>query len=267
MFDGEHLPIRTFTSSLTPRLLLSTFPPQLVSHLATMRLVILFYTVLFALLHLVLALPNFNYAVRSDVTLVSDNTTLNLDTAAGATEKRANSLLAAGLSSPWPELLYNGHRIRPITYCYTNKAIRDRLECNVISFAVGLWVTKLNSRRFSGTTNVRFEEAHDRASGTVHYCFDDQGHWNANVHDDVLWVDIQGTNVETGWSTVGWYPPTLGGGGRHKMHLAELNNPAQMIDIATHEVKWSTTNFNKEFTDSKQIGHGTSKTADAPVQR
>ena len=231
-----------------------------------MRRVILFYTVLFALLHLVFAHPNFNYAVRSDVTLVSDNTTSFLHRAAGATEKRATSLFAFGPSSPWPEVLYNGHRIRPITYCYTNKAIRDRLECNVISFAIGRWVTKLNSHRFSGTTNVRFEEAHDRASGTVHYCFDEQGNWNANVHDDVLWIDIQSTNVASGWSTVGWYPPRLGSGGRHKLHLAPENNLARMTDIATHEVKFSTTNFNREFTDSKQIGHGTSKIAHAPAQ-
>ena len=232
-----------------------------------MRRVILFYTVLFALLHLVFAHPNFNYAVRSDVTLVPDNTTSFLDTAAGATEKRASSVLAAGMASPWPEVMYNGQRIRPITYCYTNKAIRDRLECNVIRFAIGRWLTKLNSRRFTGTTNVRFEEAHDRASGTVHYCFDNQGHWNANVPDDTLWIDIQGNNIQTGTSSMGWYPPALGGSGRHKMFIAELNNPAQMTDVATHEVKWSTTNFNKEFTDSKQIGHGTSKIAHAPAQR
>jgi hypothetical protein len=260
-----HLPICTFTYNET--FVFTTFLPQLVSHLATMRRVILFYTVLFALLPLVFAHPNFNYAVRSDITLVSDNTTLVLDTAAAATEKRGSSLLAAGLSSPWPEVLYNGHRIRPITYCYTNKAIRDRLECNVVNIAIGRWLVKLNSRGFSGTTNVRFEEAHDYASGAIHYCFDDQGQWNVDVHEDALWIDIQGTNGQTGWSTVGWAPPALGGAGRHKMHLAELNNPAQMTDIATHEVKWSTSNLNKEFTDSKQFGHGTSKKADAPAQR
>jgi hypothetical protein len=222
-----------------------------VSHLATMRRVILFYTVLFALLPLVFAHPNFNYAVRSDITLVSDNTTLVLDTAAAATEKRGQSLLVAGLSLPWPEVLHNGQKIRPITYCYKNKAIRDRLECNVIKFAIGRWMVKLNSRHFSGTTNLRFEEAHDYASGAIYYCFDDQGHWNVNVHEDALWIDIQDADGYTGWSTVGWLSPALGGAGRHKMHLAELNNPAHMTDIATHEVKLSTSNFNEIFTDSK----------------
>jgi hypothetical protein len=202
-----------------------------------MRLVVLSYTVLFALLPLMFAHPGFSSAVRSDITLIPD-------TAVVATEKRGASPFVAGLAQPqpWPELLYNNRRIRLITYCYTNKATRDRLECNVINFAIGRWRVKLNSRGFSGTTNVKFEEAQDRASRTAYYCFDNQGRWNDNVPDDALWIDIEGVDGVWGFSTVGWNPPVHGplNQGRHRMFLAWLNNPARMTDVATHEVRYLT---------------------------
>jgi hypothetical protein len=203
-----------------------------------MRRFRVFYTVLLALLPRVFAHPAFSYAIRNDITLVPDNTTLVSDTAAAATEKRGASPFVVNRKQPWPELWYNNRRIHLITYCYTNKATRDRLECNIVSFAIARWRVKLNSRAFAGTTNVRFLEAQDPASRTAHYCFDDQGTWNDNVPDDALWIDLQGVGLSAK-TTAGWSPPTHDpfDYGRHRMFLSWHNNAAQMTDVVTHEVR------------------------------
>ncbi|KAF2995494.1 hypothetical protein E8E13_000056 [Curvularia kusanoi] len=162
------------------------------------------------------------------------------DTADAIEEKRSASTLKTNERLPWPAILHkNGRRVRPIRYCYTDKATRDLLDCRYVRQAAMRWWIKLHTQGFKDTNIISFNEAQviDPNTGgrTPHYCLDDQGQWNYQyVPDDTLWIyydpNVMGGHTTPGYRN-GWGP------GQNKMVLNPGgNNPGEdYVAIVVHE--------------------------------
>lgn len=184
----------------------------------------------------VLLTPATTYQPRFDCK-VQSNTTMIKDASAVQAQYGAASEIQAGLKQPWPEVNRNGQRVRVVTYCYEMAAARQYLDCPWVKDAVNRWKDKLREHRFTGTTNLRFEELSDGNPDSgrrqPRSCFDSTGHWDsADVPAGTLWIGIDHNAGATGHSTIG-YDALSNFEGRHNMMLG----PEVTVDAITHEVR------------------------------
>lgn len=201
--------------------------------------VLLFCLALFIFLPFVVARSECR--VRSNVAMVPD-------VAAAQVQYGAASELEAGLAQPWPEIERNGRKLRVVTYCYSNRAIRDWFDCPRVKEAFDRWRNKLDTPPFKGTTNIAWEELNDgnpdRTQRQPKYCFDANENWDvANIPGDTLWIDIDHASGEGGHFTVGYDPPVADDEVSYRyMKLG----PQVTIDAITHEasqrqvLEWTT---------------------------
>ncbi|KAJ4986430.1 hypothetical protein SVAN01_08122 [Stagonosporopsis vannaccii] len=168
--------------------------------------------------------------VRSNVSIVSD-------VAAAPVQHGAASQLQAGTVYPWPEVERNGRKLRVVTYCYSNEAVRTYFDCPYVRDALNRWREKLDSPPFKGTTNLVWEELNDGnkdpSKRQPRYCFDANRNWDhKNVPDDTLWINIDPSRLDGGVAMVGYVKETEGGKvGYNHMKLG----PHVTVDVITHE--------------------------------
>lgn len=166
---------------------------------------------IFLLLELFICIPfaigrptSFECRTHSKAIMVSDQ-------AASRVQYGAASELAADLAHPWPEVEHNGRKLRVVTYCYSNKEVRDWLD-DYVKAAITRWKEKLSSPPFKGTTNLAWQELHDGnldpCKRQPRFCFGPTKEWDReNVPGDTLWVNIDHDQGAGGKSTVGYLPP------------------------------------------------------------
>ncbi|KAJ8107672.1 hypothetical protein OPT61_g8707 [Boeremia exigua] len=143
-----------------------------------------------------------NCRVRSNATMVPD-------VAAALVQYAGASEIAAGYKQPWPEVVRNGRKVRVVTYCYTNKVARDRLDCPHVAEGFKRWRDKLDSPPFKGTTNLVWEELNDgnrdRSKRKPVYCFDSNRMWDpTKVPGDTLWIAFDASGNRGGMASVGY---------------------------------------------------------------
>ncbi|KAH6625712.1 hypothetical protein C7974DRAFT_206176 [Boeremia exigua] len=170
-----------------------------------MRRVLLACLGLLALLPSIIARRNgFECSVRSNTTLVPD-------VAAALVQYGAASELATGFKQPWPEVDRKGRKMRIVKYCYSEKHVRDHLDCPRFRDAFDKWRQKLDSPAFKGTTNLYWEELSDgnpdRSKRQPRYCYDADKNWDSkNVPHDTLAIRIDRNAGKSASSTVGYDP-------------------------------------------------------------
>lgn len=234
---------------LSNNLSITTSSSQPLWHTFTMRQVLLFFIVLFALLPFIRA---FRCGAQTNITFVPDVAAAlaqygDFNESSLGLRKRGTNVFDQGadkvgtdLRQPWPVWpRHNNQNPHVIHYCYETPYVRSRLNC-VVTEAIDRWYRKLNSGVFRDKTDIKFREYHNSA-GMPHYCFDGRQPvgWNQRVRPDALRISLDYTRLIGAQATLGYEVAGNWKAGRHQLAMAEpsANHHLLNVLIVTHEVR------------------------------